>query len=121
MPIEVFGDNPSAILTSVTDAPAAGTVETTWAVTSSTLPVCTATGTLPTQCHIADKAAPSEVILVTANAGGNATMTVTRGAEGTTPVVHAAGATLVQIVSDSWLTAMSTPGLYQPAFLAGVR
>ena len=120
MPLEVFANNPSATLTSATDAPASGTVETTWAVTSSTLPVCSAAGALPTQFHVADKAAPSEVILVTVNAGGSTTMTVTRGAESTTPVVHSAGATLVQVLTAGYLGTVPS-GAYQSAFLAGVR
>jgi hypothetical protein len=47
--------------------------------------------------HVADIAANSEIILVS-NISGT-TWTVTRGAEGTTPVAHSAGFTIYQVTS----------------------
>lgn len=105
MAVTVYANNPSAQRTASSDSSSGS--ETGWAMTGSTFPAASATAVPPTQFHIADPAAPSEVILVT-TCDGTATpsMTVTRGAEGTTPVTHSAGATFYQIVSAGDLTAM---------------
>ena len=95
-PMEIFTNNPSTTTTSTygTTSPAGGTVET-WTVTSSaSFPAAKLNST---QFHVADPALPSEIITV-ANVSG-ATWTVVRGAEGTTPVAHATGATFVQVVT----------------------
>jgi hypothetical protein len=107
--LEVFGNNPSAVVSSGgTDAPSAGTVETNWVLTGSTLPACSGSATPATQFHVADPAAPSEIILVTVNAGGaTPTLTVTRGAESTTPVTHAAGFTIDQVITGGVLGAFT--------------
>ena len=59
------------------------------------------------QFHVADAAAPTEIIVVT-NVSGT-TWTVTRGADSTTPVTHTAGFTIYQVVPYSWLATLG-PG-----------
>lgn len=92
---EVFANLPSTtVVSGGTSAPAPGTSES-WTVSDSTSFPSVTTGT--TQCHVADIVANSEIILVTNISG--ATWTVTRGAEGTTPVTHTAGFTVNQVTS----------------------
>jgi Pectate lyase superfamily protein len=103
--VEVFGNQPATTVTSGgTTAPAAGTIET-WTVSAvSTFPTASATATPPTQFHVGDvlSTASSEIIAVTATSG--TTWTVTRGAENTTPVAHAAGFKVTQIITAGALT-----------------
>lgn len=104
MPVTVFANNPSTTTagTDGTTSPASGTGET-WGSTAWTqFQAASSSAFPPTQFHIADPAQPDELILVTNTATG----AVTRGAEGTVPVAHAAGATFYQIVSAGDLTAM---------------
>ena len=118
MAVEVFGNLPNTTVTSGgTTAPASGTVETWTVASSSSFPAVSSSGTPPTQLHVADIAANSEVVAVT-NISGT-TWTVTRGAEGTTPVTHAAGFTVYQVVSagaytqlrsTDWLNAVTMFG-----------
>jgi len=76
-------------------APASGTSET-WQVTSSaSFP--TASTSAGSGFHVADPAAPTESIAVT-NVSGT-TWTVTRGAEGSTPVMHATGFIIRQVLT----------------------
>ena len=82
-----------------TTAPSGGTSES-WTVASSGMFGAAATGV--SQFHVADPAAPSETILVT-NVSGT-TWTVTRGAESTAPVAHAAGFTVWQVVTTGFLS-----------------
>lgn len=84
-----------------TDAPPSGS-GATWTVASSAMFSATATGL--SQFHVADPAAPSEMIAVT-NVNGT-TWTVTRGAENTTPVAHSAGFTVYQVVTTGFLGAI---------------
>lgn len=81
-----------------TTAPAAGTTET-WTVASSSSFPTAATNVI--KFKVADPAANSEIILVT-NVSGT-TWTVTRGADGTTPVAHAAGFTVKNVVTATSL------------------
>ena len=74
---------------------------------SASFPAVSSSATPPTQFAIADAAASSEIIWVTNMSG--TTWTVTRGAEGTTPVTHAAGATLYQAATSATLAALN-PG-----------
>jgi Pectate lyase superfamily protein len=91
---QVYANNATAIVTSGgTTAPSSGTVES-WTIAGSTLP---GASTGVTAFSIADPALPTEKILVT-NISGT-TATVTRGSEGTTPVAHAAGFTVNQVVT----------------------
>ena len=107
MPIETWADNAyTVVLTGGTDAPAAGTPET-WTVASSS-PFPAAAG--PTAIspgvifHVGDTAQPSELIAVGTVSG--TTWTVTRGAEGTTPVTHAAAFTVYQVVTSGGLNSL---------------
>lgn len=80
----------------------------TWTVSSSDGFPTAATGV--TQFHVADtnQAASSELILVTNMSGaGNNTWTVTRGAEGTTPVAHQPGFTVTAVITAGWLNGVS--------------
>ena len=83
-----------------TTAPSGGTTEA-WTVASSASFPAASTGV--TQFHVADTATgeTSEIILVT-NVSGT-TWSVTRGAEGTTPVAHSAGFSIVQVVTAGFL------------------
>ena len=88
-----------------TDAPSGGTQET-WTVASSAMFGAASTGV--SQFHVADAAAPSEIIAVT-NVSGT-TWTVTRGADSTTPVTHTAGFTIYQVVTAGWLSGIASNG-----------
>jgi hypothetical protein len=107
---EVFIDSPAGTVTSGgTDAPAAGTSETLTVTAAAAFPAASASATPPTWFHVSDPAAPSEVMLVTAAPGGTGTgqsWTVTRGADGTTPVTHATGYQITQVVPAGSLNAM---------------
>ena len=101
-----YTNNPSTTTTSTygTDAPSSGYSES-WVVTSSSaFPAATNAATPTVIFHVADPAKPTELIAVT-NVSGT-TWTVTRGAENTTPVAHASGATFYQVVSAGDLGAM---------------
>lgn len=69
-----------------------------------------------TQFHVADTASGknSELILVT-NVSGT-TWTVTRGAESTTPVSHATGFSISQVVTAGWLSTVATSAATAPAY-----
>ena len=105
---EVYANNASTVVVSGGGtAPASGTVES-WTVASpGAFPSLSAGQTF----HVADPASATtaaEKIKVTATSGS--TWTVTRGDESTTPVVHAGGFTVVQVV-----TAAALAGLLQSA------
>ena len=100
MALEVYANQPSTTVSSGgTDAPVAGTQQTWTVASSSAFPAASSSGTPPTQFHVADasSSASSELIAVTDVSG--TTWTVTRGAEGTTPVAHASGFTIYQVVT----------------------
>ncbi len=98
MTVETFANLPSTTVSSGgTTAPSPGTVQT-WTVASSAgFPAASSGASPPTQFHIADPADDTEIIAVT-NISGTA-WTVTRGAEGSAPVTHAAGFAVNQVVS----------------------
>jgi hypothetical protein len=108
MTVEIFNANRAATTVSSggTDAPAAGTSES-WTVASSAgFPVPSSGASPPTQFHVCDPAAPAEMIAVV-NVSGTA-WTVTRGAESTgtgstTPVAHAPGFTVQQVMTTGFL------------------
>jgi hypothetical protein len=102
IPLEVFANNPITTVSSGgTTAPAGGTQET-WTVASSASFPVVETGA--TQFHVADPALPSEIITVINISG--VTWTVSRGAEGTAPAAHAAGFSVVQVVTAATLSAV---------------
>jgi hypothetical protein len=85
-----------------TTAPAQGTGES-WTVAGgyAGFPAASNSASPNTQFHVIDPALPTELIAVT-NVSGS-TWTVTRGAEGSTPVVHAAGFNVIQVVTAAGL------------------
>ena len=104
MAIEVFANDATATVASGgTDAPSAGTGETL-TLSGSTLPAVSSSAVPATQCYVCDPAAPSELILVTNISGSTAT--VTRGADGTTPVTHASGYTVQQVLGRASFQAL---------------
>lgn len=107
MATEVWANLASATVTSGgTTAPSAGTVQT-WTLSGATFPAISSTASPPTIAYASDPAAPSEVFLIT-NVSGS-TATVTRGADGTTPVTHAAGFTVNQVYAGATLRALQGP------------
>jgi hypothetical protein len=107
-PVTISANNPSTTATSSsgTTAPSAGTTET-WTMTSSaSFPAASNSAIPPTQFHIGDPVLPAEYILVT-NISGT-TWSVTRGAEGSTPVAHASAATYYQVFTAADLNALLT-------------
>lgn len=117
MATELFNANqPTTTVSSGgTTAPSPGTSET-WTVASSTgFPTASNSATPPTQFHVADAATgkTTEIIAVT-NVSGT-TWTVTRGAEGSTPISHTAGFTIVQVVTAGFLTNVSNSLVYANA------
>ena len=95
---EVFSNDAQTVVSSGgMSAPAAGTSET-WTVASpGVFPTAASTASRPTTFHVADTALPAEVIAVTDTSG--AIWTVTRGAEGSTPVAHSPGFSVRQVVT----------------------
>src|SRR5215472_4558146 len=108
MPLEVFADNPQATVApgSGATAPASGTAET-WVISSgaATYPLADPTATPPTRFRLADIALPSEQVLVTDSR--TTSWAVTRGAGGTTPVAHASGFTIRQVMDSATLAGLA--------------
>lgn len=87
-----------------------GTVEAWTVNVSGAFPVASTTAQPPTQFTVCDPALPPEKFLVTVAPGGTGSSqswTVTRGAEGTVPVAHTAGFTIVDVTTAGWLTGVS--------------
>lgn len=104
MAIEVFANDAYATVSSGgTTAPSAGTSES-WTLSSSTLVPVSSAATPPTFCYVCDPAAEAEKIEV-ANISGT-TATVTRGADGTTPVAHVTGFTVRQVMTRATLAGL---------------
>jgi hypothetical protein len=96
---EVFANDAAATITAGgTTAPAAGTPEYWTAASWAAFP---AASNIPPQTifHVADPNAPSETIAVLNTATG----LVVRGADGTIPVAHTAGFTVLNVVSSGYL------------------
>jgi len=108
MAVEVFANDGQATVTSGgTTAPSAGTTET-WTLSGSTLAAVSSSASPPTQCYVCDPAAESEKILIV-NISGT-TATVTRGADGTTPVAHSSGFTVQQVITRATMQALQALG-----------
>ena len=106
---DIYANNATFLTSSSsgTTTPVSGTVET-WSVIalSSLWPAVAAPFTMSVQ----DPAQQTEIIRITASTGSGATsITVTRGADGTTPVAHATGATFYCVAVSSALDAFVTP------------
>jgi hypothetical protein len=107
--LELFNNYPQTTATgsSGSTSPVSGTTES-WTVTSSSsFPAVTSAH--GNYFRISDPAQPTEVITVT-NISGT-TWSVIRGDDGTTPVAHANGFTIKQVVSAGWLNSakLGTP------------
>ena len=98
---DLFTNQASTTVAASKTAPAAGTTESWTVASSSAFPAASNAAVPATQFYIADPAAPTELILVT-NVSGT-TWSVTRGADGTTPVTHSAGFTVKNVVPATWL------------------
>jgi len=108
---EVYGNDVTGTVTSGgTDAPSAGTSQT-WTVNWTVAAPAVNLSSSATWFYIADVAAGSteqEKIQVTSCAGGTGfqSVTVTRGADGTTPVAHGSGFTVQQVLTRASLQAL---------------
>ena len=101
--LELFTNEGSTTISSGgTGAPALGTPEVWTASSWSSFPTASPTATPPTAFHVADPALPGELIEVVNTATG----LVIRGAEGTTPVSHAGGFTIQNVMSAGYLNSM---------------
>jgi hypothetical protein len=113
--VEIFADQPSTTISSGgTTAPAAGTSESWTVASSASFPAASSGASPPSQFHVVDAltAKQSEIVAVT-NVSGT-TWTVTRGAEGTTPVTHNTGFTVTQVTTSGLLNALLTTTNGQP-------
>jgi Pectate lyase superfamily protein len=103
MAFELFANDGQATVTAGgTTAPSAGTVES-WTLSGSTLPAASSSANPPTQFYACDalSSAESEKVLITNISGSTAT--VTRGADGTTPVAHTTPFTIQNVVTRASL------------------
>ena len=99
---EVFSNDAQTVVSSGGTSAAAGGSSETWIVaTPGAFPGASSTSPRPTTFHVADPAFPAEVIAVTDTSG--ASWTVTRGAEGSTPVAHLPGFIVKQVVTGGVL------------------
>jgi hypothetical protein len=98
---DLFTNQASTTVAASKSAVSAGTTESWTVASSSAFPTASNSTIPPTQFYVADPAAPTELILVT-NISGT-TWSVTRGADGTTPVSHSAGFTIKNVVPAKWL------------------
>ena len=97
--IELYTNDASTTITSGgTSAPAAGTPELWTAASWSSFATASPSTTPPTKIHIADPALPGELIEVLNTSTG----LVVRGAQGTTPVAHAASFTVQNVYPAGW-------------------
>ena len=105
MATELFTNEAATTVSSGgTGAPAQGTVESWTVASSSSFPAISG----GQQFHVGDPAAVTEIIAVTAVSG--TTWTVTRGAESTTPVTHASGFTVQQVITGGTLGTFAQAG-----------
>lgn len=104
--LELFANQVQTTVSSGgTTAVTAGTVQT-WTVSSSLgFPAASSSASPPTFFRVTDPVSSTEKMLVT-NVSGT-TWTVTRGAEGTTPVTHVSGFTVQHVVTAGALTGMA--------------
>lgn len=116
MAVEVFSNDGLGVVTSGgTTAPSPGTVQTWTVSTTNAFPAASSSASPQTQFYVCDQltANETEKILVT-NISGS-TWTVTRGADGTTPVAHLPGFTIVQVVARATLQVLQRPWLVRPS------
>lgn len=121
IPLEVFTNNAVGTVTSGgTTAPTAGTVETWTVNVTAAFPAATLSAQ---QFHVADQAARTEMITVNVCPGGTGsqTWTVTRGAEGSTPVTHTSGFTIYQVATAQVFTTLQYPPWQFPVGAYGAK
>lgn len=105
---ETWRNNASGTVSSGgTDAPSSGTVETFTVSGYANFPTASSSASPPTIFYFADPAQPSEMMECTNTSSG--TWTVTRGANGTTPVAHETGFAIDQVVTAATLSALQSP------------
>jgi parallel beta-helix repeat protein len=99
---EVYANDARTVVSFGGTSAVAGGSSETWTVASpEAFPAASSTAPRPTTFHVADPALPGEVIAVTDTSG--ASWTVTRGAEGSTPVAHSPGFIVKQVVTGGVL------------------
>jgi parallel beta-helix repeat protein len=100
---EVYANDAQTVVSVGGASAAAGGSSEAWTVaTPEGFPVASSTAPRPTAFHVADPEFPAEVIAVTDTSG--ASWTVTRGAEGSTPVAHSPGFTVRQTITGGTLS-----------------
>lgn len=120
---EVFANDVTGTVTSGgTDAPSAGTSES-WTVDFSVAAPVASSGAPGTWFYLADTATGSaelEKVQVTSCAGGTGSLslTVTRGADGTTPAAHSGGFTVQQVAVRDTFQKLQGPGLVTQRMLS---
>ena len=102
--IETFADFPSTTVAAGASGMFTSGQADTWTVAGTAGFAAASTGV--TQFHIADPAANTEIITVSniSSTASGTVWSVVRGADSTTPVSHAAGFTIQQVVSAGVLT-----------------
>lgn len=105
MPIDQYTNNASTTVATAATAVAAGTTQTWTVGSTASFPAASSTASPATWFTVVDPAAQTELIRVTNVAG--TTWTVIRGVEGTTPVSHTAGYTVVNTVTSGALMKLS--------------
>lgn len=106
MPVELFANQAvTTVASGGSTAPVSGTQES-WTVTSSALfPAASSSATPQTQFHVADTAAGKTSEIITVINVSGFTWTVIRGAENTTPITHAAGFSVQQVMTAGFVSA----------------
>lgn len=123
IPLTLFANNAAGNVTSGgTAAPASGTVET-WTVNVTSAFPAVAYGSQ--SFHVADASAAgaSEPVTVQVCPGGTGvqTWTVVRGAEGTVPVAHQGGFSIIQVVTAGDFAAFQYPPWQFPVGAYGAK
>jgi parallel beta-helix repeat protein len=102
---EVYSNGAQTVVSSGGISAVGGGSSETWIVASpGAFPTASSTAPRPTTFHVADPAFPTEVIVVTNTSGSS--WTVTRGAEGSTPVAHSPGFIVRPVVTAGVLASL---------------
>lgn len=122
LPVELFSKNlgSTTVASGGTDAPASGTVQTWTVASSASFPAASNATSPPTQFHVQENDAQRQTEIIAVTHVSGTTWTVVRGDEGTTPVAHPAGFTVVQTITAEGLTALlANAGVYLEAIVKG--
>ena len=104
MPDLLTNQGAGAVTTGGLTAPTAGTSESMTVTVTNAFPAVASSRS--TTFKFMDPALPAEIMMATATPGGvgaGQAWTVTRGAEGTTPVIHAAGFAIQELITAGTL------------------